>query len=418
MICEYLDKVENGEIDRLAIHLPPRHSKTETITVRYGAYCIEKRPKDNVLVTGYNERISRRFSRKARTIVASRKKLSKDNFAQDEWTMEEGGTFMSRGVSSPPTGVGFRSVIIDDAIKSRSEAESENYRERAWMWYQDDLYTRLEPGGAIIMVCTRWHEDDLAARAVASEPDRWTVLNLPAICDSEDDPLGRKIGEPLWAERYNVEELERIKTVLSTTEGEYSWNALYQQRPTGREGSFFKISNVGLEEVAQLPKIVKKVRTWDLAASERKGDYTVGILLGIDTNNNVWILDVNRGQYDTFTRDRTILQCAILDGKDTPILIPQDPGQAGVSQKRYFHKLLVGYNIISKPVTGSKEVRAAPFSSSVNGGMLKMVKSNWNRILLEEMRTFPSGKHDDCVDAMSDGYNFIFTRLNKTFTAA
>ena len=418
LICDHLEKVESGEIDRLAIHMPPRHSKTETITVRYSAYCIEKRSKDNVLVTGYNERISRRFSRKARSIVKERRQLSKDNSSQDEWSMVEGGTFMSRGVGSPPTGVGFRTIIIDDAIKSRAEAESESYRERAWAWYSDDLYTRLEPGGSIILVCTRWHEDDIAARAVASEPDRWTVLNLPAICEDENDPLGRKIGDPLWAERYNIEDLQRIKNILSTTEGEYSWNALYQQRPSGKEGSFFKPANVKINKDNYIPKIIKKVRAWDLAASERKGDYTVGFLLGIDENNEVWVLDCIRGQFDTYNRDRTIYQAAMLDGKEIPIIIPQDPGQAGLSQKKYFLKLLAGYPVLSKPVSGSKEVRAAPFSSAVNGEMVNFIKSVWNKVVIEELRSFPSGKNDDCVDALADGYNFLFTRSNNSWGAA
>jgi predicted phage terminase large subunit-like protein len=417
LICDYLDKVENGEIDRLAIHMPPRHGKTETITVRYSAYCIEKRPKDNVLVTGYNERISRRFSRKARTIVKSRRELSKDNSAQDEWSMLEGGTFMSRGVSSPPTGVGFRTLIIDDAIKSRSEAESEHYRDRAWFWYQDDIYTRLEPGGSIIMVCTRWHEDDLAARVVASEPNRWVVLNLPAICDEEDDVLGRQIGEPLWAERYNEEDLKRIKDILTTSEGEYSWNALYQQRPSSKEGSFFKPANIIINNEQFLPQIIKKVRAWDLAASERKGDYTVGFLLGLDKENNVYVMDCVRGQYDSHNRDKTIVQTAQLDGKEVPIIIPQDPGQAGLSQKKYFMRLLAGFAVLSKPVSGSKEVRAAPFSSAVNGNMVSFLKSAWNKTVIEELRVFPSGKNDDCVDALSDGFNFLFTRKSTGWGA-
>ena len=158
-IASHLDAVERGEIDRLAIHMPPRHGKTETVTVRYGAYCIERDPFANVLVTGYNERIARRFSRKSRQVVSSRTKLSKDNAAQDEWSMPEGGTFMARGVGSPPTGVGFKRIIIDDPIRSREDAESALYRDKAWDWYTDDLYTRLEPKGALIIVSTRCHAD-------------------------------------------------------------------------------------------------------------------------------------------------------------------------------------------------------------------------------------------------------------------
>lgn len=406
-IASHLDAVERGEIDRLAIHMPPRHGKTETVTVRYGAYCIERDPSANVLVTGYNERIARRFSRKSRQIVSSRTKLSKDNAAQDEWSLPEGGTFMARGVGSPPTGVGFKRIIIDDPIRSREDAESSLYRDKAWDWYTDDLYTRLEPKGALIIVSTRWHHDDITARAISSEPHRWTVLNLPAIAE-EKDQIGRMPGEALWPERYDVKELGRIKEVMVANSGDYGWSALYQQHPTPREGSFFKSDRITIEHAT--PNIQKMSRAWDLAATAGSGDYTVGVKMGRDTDGRIWILDVVRGQYDTDQRDKVIRQTAALDGRGIRIRLPQDPGQAGKSQAMHMLRLLHGSAVTVLPVTGAKDVRAEPFASQVAGGNVYMVAADWNRTLLDEMRTFPLGKNDDIVDALTDAYDELVGR--------
>jgi predicted phage terminase large subunit-like protein len=411
LLSEYLQKVDSGEITRLCISLPPRHGKTETITVRFSAYFFERNQKDNVLVTGYNERIARRFSRKARTIVKERQILQKDNAAQDEWSLMPGGTFMARGVGSPPTGVGFKLIVIDDPIKSREEAESETYRDKAFDWFSDDLYTRLEPGGRMVIVSTRWHEDDVISRAIASEEGKWVVLNLPALCDDpENDPLNRELDEPLWKERYSFDDFQRIKTVLVSNQGLYGWNSLYQGRPTGKEGSFFNLSNLLYDNQPPV-KFKKLVRAWDLASSQGRGDYSVGVLAGIDDNDRMWVLDIIRGQYDSFRRDRCITEAANLDPKGTIVVIPQDPGQAGKSQKNHFARMLSGFKFISLPVTGSKETRAAPFASYVASGNVVFPKGvNWVSTALNELKGFPNGKHDDVIDALSDAYNFLYMK--------
>ena len=225
MIAEHLDAVNRGEIDRLAIHMPPRHGKSETVTVRAPLYDLERDPELNVLVTGYNERFARKFGRKTRNLAIERGLVASDKTANDEWATKKGGLYMARGVGSPPTGTGFKRIYIDDPIRRREDAESEIYREKTWDWYTDDLYTRLEPGGAIILTMTLWHEDDLGARAVASEPGKWTVLKLPAISDE---------GKALWPERYSVGDLNRIRDAIRRRDGERSWEALYQQNQIGR----------------------------------------------------------------------------------------------------------------------------------------------------------------------------------------
>jgi predicted phage terminase large subunit-like protein len=415
LIAEHLEAVKRGEIDRLAIHMPPRHSKTESVTIRYGPYQLEREPEENVLITGYNERFARRLGRKARAIARTRMALDSEKSAADEWATLQGGVLMSRGVGSPPTGTGFKLIIIDDPIRRREDAESVTYREKVWDWYTDDLYTRLEPNGALIIVSTLWHHDDVSARAVASEPGRWTVLKLPALAE-ENDPMGRAQGEALWPQRYDVQALGRIRDVMRQNEGERSFEALFQQNPTPREGAFFKVSK--LDVVDAVPAKLQVVRAWDVGATAGGGDYSVGVKMGSDGAGSFFVLDVVRGQWSTDERDAMIRQTAALDGVNCKIRLPQDPGAAGKSQAAAFTRLLAGFAVKVLPVSGDKITRADPFSSQVNAGNVKLLKGDWNREFIEELRQFPNGKHDDIVDACSDDFDELAKGSGETFSGS
>ena len=393
-IALHLEAVERGEIDRLAIHMPPRHAKSETVTYRFPVRWLLRNPTDNVLVTGYNERFARKFGRRSRNMAMELGIVGSDKTAADEWETTAGGLYMARGVGSPPTGTGFRLINIDDPIRRREDADSEVYREKVWDWYTDDLYTRLEPGGAIVLVMTLWHEDDLGARAVASEAHRWTVLKLKAIDDS---------GKALWPERYPVAALERIREVMRRNEGERSWEALYQQNPTPREGAFFKPGM--LEIVDAIPGNLPSCRAWDMAATENDGDYTAGVkLAGPDATGLWYVVDVRRGRWGTDTRNQEIKAAALSDGTSVKIRGPQDPGAAGKEAAKAFVRMLAGYTVKTAMVSGAKEVRADPFSAQVNAGNVRLLRGDWNAAFIEELRTFPGGKHDDQVDAVSDAF--------------
>ena len=369
--------------------MPPRHGKSETVTVRYPLRYFEANPTDNVLVTGYNERFARKFGRRTRNLAEERGLVASDKSASDEWATSQGGIYMARGVGSPPTGTGFGRIVIDDPIRRREDAESEVYRDKSWDWYAEDVYSRLEPNGAIILVCTLWHEDDVAARAIASEPNRWHQLKLRAI---DDD------GAALWPDRYTIDDLLRIKSVM----GDYGFEALYQQNPTPREGALFQVSKI--EIVDAVPGGLPAVRAWDMGATT-DGDFTVGWRMeGPDKDGFYYIVDVVRGKWEPSERNRIIRQTAELDGVRVRIRGPQDPGAAGKESAQSFIRLLAGFSVHTLPVSGDKELRADPLIAQVNAGNVKMLRGDWNRPVLEVLRQFPRGKHDDDADAGADAF--------------
>ena len=250
---------------------------------------------------------------------------------------------------------------------------------------------------------TPWHEDDIGQRAIASEPGRWEVLRLPALAE-ENDPLNRPIGEALWKERFNEEALHRIRDVMSQNEGLRSWEALYQCNPTPREGSFFAVSKLKIANA--VPATLRCCRAWDLAATKDGGDYTVGVKIGTD-GQSWYILDVVRGQWDAAEVRRQVLQTAQLDGTTVKIHIPQDGGQAGKDQAAQYVRMLAGFSVKTEPVSGKKEIRANPLASQVNvgdDGNVRLFAGGWNATVINEFRSFPTGKNDDIVDAASDAF--------------
>jgi predicted phage terminase large subunit-like protein len=393
-----LDRVTRGDIDRLMLFVPPRHGKSELATVRYPVWRMECDPTLTVIVGAYNKLLADSFSRKARRIAHERFALDDERKAADEWQTEQGGVFRAAGVGTGVTGKGARLIVIDDPVKSREEANSPAYRERVWNWYRDDLYTRLEPGGAIILIMTRWHEDDLAGRILASEDGpNWTVVSLPALAE-DDDPLGRAPGAALWPARFDEVDLERIRTVLGTQ----SFTALYQQRPTALEGGLFKRG--WFDIVQAVPAQVRRVRYWDKAGTDSDGDYTAGALIAMDGDGLYYVADVVRGQWSALERERIIRQTAELDGRDVPIWVEQEPGSGGKESAQATIRALAGWTVRAERVTGDKLSRAQPFAAQCEARNVKLVRAPWNAAFLDELTMFPNGRHDDQVDASSGAF--------------
>jgi predicted phage terminase large subunit-like protein len=422
LISGKLDKITSGKTDRLSIFMPPRHAKTQTVTVRYPVFRLETAARPlRVLITGYNERFVRRLSRQMRNVAEPILGLSPDKSATDEWETPSGSLVMARGVGSPPTGDGFDLIVIDDPIRKREDADSVAYREKLQDWYGDDLFTRLEPGGAIILIQTRWADDDLGKYAPDAEPGRWDNLTLPALSEGEGDPLGRPEGAALWPERRDVAELLNIKAVLDKKDTR-SFLALFQQRPIPAQGALFHPDKIVIEKVAPLPaRFVKLCRAWDKAASPT-GDWTVGVLMGYTADGELWVLDVKRDRLEPGARDRWMRGVAGDDaqswGKGNVLQRgPVDPGAAGIVDARLFAKLMVGHQV--KVVTvagqGGKVLRAGPFASQVNAGNVKMVEGPWNVAYRDELRAFKGAPTDtdDQVDASSDAFTEVSPDLDE-----
>lgn len=411
MIGDALGDVVEGRCKLLAISMPPRHGKSELGSVRFAPWTLIKRPKASVISATYSGDFADDLGRKARGVLESevvsalwpQSRLAADNRAVSRWQTAVGGSYYAVGVGGPLTGRGADILLIDDPHKNREEAESPVMRERVWDWFRSTAYTRLEKNGAVVIIMTRWHEDDLVGRCIATgEP--WRVLSLPAIAEQEEPK--RPLGAALWPDKYDLPVLEQIRRTV----GEREWSALYQQRPSPLEGALFKPERI--QVIDALPAGCTLVRGWDLGATANGGDPTSGGLLGKLPDGRFVIGDMVRGQLSAEDVVATIKATASRDGMPTEIHLPQDPGQAGKAQVQYLTRELAGYVVKSSPETGSKEVRAEPLAAQINVGNVLMVRGPWNQALLDEMRVFPNGSHDDQVDALSRAFAAFYAPSN------
>jgi len=395
-----LEHVANGDTKRLMVMMPPRHGKSALVTVRFPVWLMERQSGLRVIIAAYNQTLANKFSRMSRKIAHMRLGLNEDRRAVEEWETQTGCWYRAVGVGGGITGMGGNLIIVDDPIKSREEAQSLTYREKVWDWYTNDLYTRLEPGGAIILVMPRWHEDDLAGRVMNTvEGAKWRVVRMPALAE-DGDVLGRQSGEALNPERYPAEELLKIKAVL----GSWAFEALYQQRPMPAEGGMFKREWFSKFVEVSPAQVEARVRYWDKAATADDGDYTVGVRMS-RVDGVYYVEDVTRGRWSPGERDKVIKQCAETDPHGTQIWLEQEPGSSGVDSVQALIRLLSGYSVHADRVTGSKQVRAEPLAAQAEAGNVVLVKSHWNAPFLDELLAFPNGSHDDQVDAASGAFS-------------
>ncbi len=300
---------------------------------------------------------------------------------------------------------------------------------RVWEWWTSTAYTRLEEGGAVVGMLTRWHQDDWAGRLLGAMEhevgaDYWEVVCFPAIWEgqstteltelarvqaAEIDLLGRRAGEALWPEKYNEEDLARIRANV----GAYDWEALYQQSPYSRSMGFFKREWFGIVETGPaVEEVVARIRVWDKAGTKTGvgGDYAVGGLLALTKSGQVIVEHVERGQYRPAEREEAILRCARMDallpGPRVVIWHQQDPGSSGLDSAQMTSKMLAeaGFTARFETVTGTKEVRAGPWSTKCQSGGVRLVRGGWNEAFMAEHEAFPKGKFDDQVDMASWGY--------------
>jgi predicted phage terminase large subunit-like protein len=389
-IAAKLEAVERGEIDRLMIFMPPRHGKSELASKRFPAWCLGRRPERQIIAASYNSDLANDFGRNVRNLVAEPEfgqvfhgvTLAPDSQAANRMNTNHGGTYVAAGVGTAVTGRGAHIALIDDPFKDREEADSERRRELVWDWYRSTLYTRLMPGGAIVLIQTRWHEDDLAGRLLQQERDQWDVLELPAL---------NAHGEALWPEWYDVPALQRIKDTIGPRE----WSALYQQRPQPDEGTYFQRD--WFQEWKELPPL-RLYGPSDYAVTDGAGDYTVHRIWGIDGNGDVYRVDGWRGQTAS---DEWIERKLDLIEKHKPFAWF---GEGGVIQKaiepmlkRRMRERKVHCRLEWLPSVADKPTRARAFQAMAANGRVYFEPG----ADIGEHLVFPAGKNDDDVDNSS-----------------
>lgn len=394
---------------RIILTVPPRHGKSELVSKYFPAWYLGGFPDKRIILASYEADFAASWGRKSRTLLEGSGdlfgvKVARDSSAANRWDIEgRQGGMVTAGVGGPITGRGCDALLIDDPIKNFEDAHSETMREKTWDWFTSTAYTRLEPNGSVIVIQTRWHEDDLTGRILDRlTHEHWKVINFPAIAE-DHDAIGRKPGEPLWPARFDLDQLNRIKTTL----GSYQWSALYQQRPAPPEGGMFKRSWFQIldEPPADL---VRVVRGWDKAASEKEGDASAGALIGVK-DGIFWILDVVQGRWTAGERNRIIKQTAELDrlkwGGKLEIWFEQEPGSGGKESAEFSVRDLAGWDVHAEPSTGAKDVRARPFAAQCEAGNVRIIKGEWNQAFLNELCIFPHGAHDDMVDGGALAFN-------------
>jgi len=404
-LCAVVQALVDGTFQRVAISVPPGHAKSETITRRLPIFWSMRYPGDVIVQTGYSQRFAEKhLSYPTREIAREMGVLSPTASAMDDWEFANGSRLVSRGVGAAPTGVNPISLLIcDDPINSRAQAASQIERENVWAWWTGSIVQRFWPRTRALVIATRWHPDDLIGRlyeselALPKEERTWMFVNLPAIA-LEGDPLGRAPGEALWPDAKPLDFLERTKREM----GMYDFEALFQGNPTPREGALFKVG--AIEYVDSIPPLVAVARAWDLAATQGAGDWTASVKMGRGQDGRFYILDARRSRLEPAARNAFMLETAREDGQGVRILLPQDPGQAGVDQAQSMTRLFAGYSVATQRVTGSKAMRAEPLSAQINGGNVSALRATWNSMLTDELRAFPNGTHDDLVDAASDAF--------------
>ena len=390
LIAEKLEAVERGEIDRLMIFMPPRHGKSELASKRFPAWCLGRNPRRQIIAASYNSDLASDFGRNVRNIVASPEftqvfpdvTLAPDSQAANRMNTNRGGTYVAAGVGTAVTGRGADIALIDDPFKDREEADSERRRELVWDWYRSTLYTRLMPGGAIVLIQTRWHEDDLAGRLLEHEGEQWDILELPALHPERG---------ALWPEWYDEAALLRIKDTIGPRE----WSALYQQQPQPDEGTFFQRD--WFKTWSQKPAM-RYYGTSDYAVTDGGGDYTVHRVWGVSPDGDIYRVDGWRGQS---TSDVWIDTKLDLISKWKPLAWF---GEGGVIQKaiepalkRRMRERQVYCRLEWLPSVADKPTRARSFQAMAASGRVWFEPG----ADISEFLVFPAGKHDDDVDTAS-----------------
>jgi predicted phage terminase large subunit-like protein len=420
-IARTLQEVENGNIKRLILTLPPRAGKSELASRRFPPWLIGKDPRRHVIFATYNDTFAMDFGAEVREILYSPQYkqvfpgmgLRKGGAAKDRIQTNAGGLLVYVGRGGSITGRGADFLIIDDLFKDAEEARSPAIRDQVWSWFTKVAMTRLMSSSArVVLITTRWHEDDLIGRLIdprgganphynAEEAKKWKIINLPMIA-GDDDPLGRKPGELLWPERFDadfVRERQRLDPL--------GFSALYQQRPTVEDGVMFRRENIESRFYGSddLPSDLRIFSASDHAVGldPQRHDASVLLTVGVDRQNHIWLLDC---YWERAPTDRVVEAMLAMAAQRKPIVWWAERGHISKSIGPFLRKRMLetGTFINVQEVTpaANKEQRAQSIAARLALGYVHWPRNApWVDRAIEELLKFPNGTHDDFVDAFA-----------------
>ena len=414
-ICQRLEQfsrdVAEKKSPRLMLFMPPRHGKSTLASVAFPAWHLGRHPDHEFISCSYSGSLAMGFSRKVRQLLreptyktAFRTRLDPDSQSAEAWLTTSSGGYVAAGVGGGITGKGAHVLVIDDPVKNREDAESQNNRDANWDWYTSTAYTRLAPGGGVLVILTRWHDDDLAGRllkAGSEGGDEWTVVKYPAI--AEEDEEFREQGEALHPERYDAKSLRQIRKAV----GPRDWSALYQQNPVADDGDYFSREMIQYYDREDLDyNQMRYYCAWDLAIGKRdRNDYSVGMVVGVDDQDQLFIIDMVRGKFDGFELVEQILD---LYESWKPSIVGIEKGHIEMALGPFLEKrvkergLYEAYFKDLKTGRRDKEARARAIQGRMQQGMVFFPRDeDFTGPLVAELLRFPNGIHDDQVDALA-----------------
>ena len=400
IMAEKFNKVATGDLKRIVINMAPRHTKSEFASYLLPSWMIGKNPKLKIIQATHTTELAVRFGRKAKNLIDSQEyqkifqtKLREDSKAAGRWETNEGGEYFAAGVGGSITGRGADLLIIDDP-HSEQDALNTNALERTWEWYTSGPRQRLQPGGIIVVVMTRWNTKDLTGKLInaqkESKADQWEVIEFPAILPND---------KPLWPEYWKLEELEGVKAGLPIGK----WNAQYQQNPTAEEGSIIKREWWQLWD-KDLPPLHHVIQSYDTAFLKKEtADYSAITTWGVfypteDSGPNLILLDVVKDRFEFPELRRVALEqynywkpeSVIVEGKASGMPLTFELRKQGIPVINY------------TPSRGNdKHARVNAVAPLFESGQIWATDDKFSEEVIEECAAFPYGDHDDLVDSMT-----------------
>ena len=411
VLIDHLEAMEQGRILRLMVACPPRHGKSTLASQLFPAWYLGRHPERSVITASYGQELADDFGRRVRDLlrhplhrtVFPRCRIANGAASIRSFRTTAHGAYYATGRGGAITGRGADLFIGDDLLKDHAEANSELIRRSLHDWYASVAYTRLHPGAGIILVQTRWHEDDLAGRILREHPSDWTVLNMPAI--AKVDETFRKAGEALWPERFPVELLESIRTQV----GGSVWAALYDQMPSAAEGAIFK--RQWFREFTLPPKFSRIVQSWDTSfKTGTENDFSACTTWGV-AENGYYLLWFWKERLE-FPELKRKMRMLAEDWNPSQIFIEDAAsGQSLIQEMRARSAL----PIIPIKVDKDKIARAQAVTPMFEAGRVFVPQSApWLNGYIDELASFPNGVHDDAVDSTTQALNQLRWRRDGT----